>query len=137
MKKQPKTTVEFLNAIKDKHGIQSNYALARKLGQTDTSIARWAHGKGSFSDETCLHVADLLEIDPAYVVACIHAERAKHEAERNVWERIAKHYAHPSLFMLTLAVTFTYVRYDPPAPDLLDFVAAHAPSPGNTVYYVK
>lgn len=83
------TTADFLNQIREKYGLKSNYALARKLGQTDTSIARWAHGKGSFSDETCLQVADLLDLDPAFVVACIHAERAKNEAEKKLWERIA------------------------------------------------
>jgi hypothetical protein len=84
-----KTTVEFLEEIKAKYGLKSNYALAKKMGQTDTGVARWMHRKGSFSDETCLQVADLLDIDPAYVMACIHAEREKNEKLRALWERIA------------------------------------------------
>lgn len=84
-----KTTIEFLDAVKAKHGIKSNYALAKLMEQTDTAVARWMHGKNTFSDETAMQVADLLEIDPAYVVACIHAERAKHDKERKMWERIA------------------------------------------------
>jgi plasmid maintenance system antidote protein VapI len=83
------TTIDFLNQLKAKFSLSSNYALAKKLGQTDTAIARWAHGKNTFSDETAIKVAELLELDPAYVVACIHAERAKHEGEKRLWERIA------------------------------------------------
>lgn len=84
-----KTTSQFIEDLKAKHGLKSNYAVAKFLGQTDTAVARWAHGKGSFSDETAMQFADLLEIDPAYVVACMHAERAKEVKERKLWERIA------------------------------------------------
>lgn len=84
-----KTTPEFIELLKAKHGLKSNYAVAKFLGQTDTAVARWSHGKGSFSDETAMAFADLLDIDPAYVVACMHAERAKHAKEKQLWERIA------------------------------------------------
>ncbi|MFA7399130.1 MAG: hypothetical protein WCZ98_01485 [Sideroxydans sp.] len=84
-----KTTKDFIEMLKAKHGLKSNYAVAKLLNQTDTAVARWAHGKNSFSDETAMQFADLLELDPAYVVACMHAERAKLDAEKKLWERIA------------------------------------------------
>jgi len=84
-----KTTKDFIELLKAKHGLKSNYAVAKFLNQTDTAVARWAHGKNSFSDETAMQFADLLDLDPAYVVACVHAERAKLDAEKKLWERIA------------------------------------------------
>jgi len=86
---QTKTTADFIADLKAKHGLRSNYAVAKFLKQTDTAVARWAHGKGSFSDETAMHIADLLDLDPAYVVACVHAERAKRTEEKKLWEHIA------------------------------------------------
>ncbi|HLP99251.1 MAG TPA: DUF3693 domain-containing protein [Sideroxyarcus sp.] len=84
-----KNTIELLNEVKAKYGLKSNYALARKLGQTDTDVARWMKGKNTLGDAAALNVADLLELDPAYVVACVHAEREKSDALKKVWERIA------------------------------------------------
>ena len=83
-----KTTAEFLNEIKIKYNLKSNYALAKLMQQTETSISRWIHGRTTLSDESALQVADLLEIDPAYVVACVHAERAS-DKTRKIWERMA------------------------------------------------
>lgn len=84
-----KKTIELLEEVKARYGLKSNYALAKKLGQTDTDIARWMKGKNTLGDDAAMQVADLLDLDPAYVVACMHAERAKHESERKLWERIA------------------------------------------------
>lgn len=84
-----KTTIEFLNAIKAKYEITSNYGLARKLDQTDTDIARWMKGKNTLGDEAALKVAEHLDLDPAYVLACVHAERAKSEPEKAIWQRMA------------------------------------------------
>lgn len=49
-----KNTADFLNEIKIKFDLKSNYALAKLMGQTDTAIARWTHGKNTLSDESAL-----------------------------------------------------------------------------------
>lgn len=84
-----KSTADFIQEIKVKYDLKSNYAVAKLLDQTDTAIARWSKGKSTFSDESAIHVAKLLDLDPAYVVACVHAERAKPSEEKKLWERIA------------------------------------------------
>lgn len=86
-----KTTADFLNELKAKHGLKSNYALAKFLDQTDTAVARWAHGKGTFSDETALKISELLNYDPAYVMACMAAERSKDAKVKKTWEWTAQH----------------------------------------------
>lgn len=82
------TTNDFLNAVKAKTGAVSDYALAPKIGLTKQMISRYRLKKDYFSDEYCLKVAEILEIDPAIVIAAIHAERAKNESEKRVWTDI-------------------------------------------------
>lgn len=91
MKATPKTTAEFIVAVKTKYNLQSDYALAKKLGITPTSIYRFTGNKGSFSDATALHVAELLNLNSGYVLACIHAERAKAANEKSTWEKMARY----------------------------------------------
>jgi len=113
---KPQTTVEFLDAIKAKYGLKSNYALAKKMGQTDTAIARWMHGKNTLADESAMHVAELLEIDPAYVMACCHAEREKNAEVKATWQKIAQR-------MAVAAAVLVFVG----APIILS-------SPDNTIF---
>lgn len=123
-----KTTADFIEALKAKHSLKSNYAVAKFLGQTDTAVARWSHGKGSFSDETAMQFADLLEIDPAYVVACMHAERAKREEEKKLWERIATLSSGVAAVLAVVAV-LPFVT--------LPYSDAGIIASANSVYYVK
>lgn len=106
-----KTTVQFLNAVKKKHGLKSNYALAKFMGQTETNISRWMNGKGALSDENAMQVADLLGIEQAYVVACIHAEREKIPSVKKMWEHTAEVLyglaAAVAVFALALTLTFS------------------------------
>lgn len=85
-----KTTVDFLNDVKAKYGITSNYALAKLMGQTDTAVARWMHGKNTLSDETAVKVAELLEIEPSFIMACIAAERSKDAKVKAAWKHTAE-----------------------------------------------
>lgn len=84
-----KTTSEFLKQIKETHHLPSDGRLAVKLGLTRSAVSRFMQGKDFLGDETAMKVAVLLDIDAAYVVACAHAERAKHAGEKRLWERIA------------------------------------------------
>lgn len=99
-----KTTADFLNELKAKHGLKSNYAVAKFLDQTDTAIARWAHGKNTFSDETALKIAELLEYDPAYVMACMAAERSKDAKVKKAWEWTAQHLGGLAAALAILAI---------------------------------
>jgi hypothetical protein len=46
-----------------------------------------------------IRVAELLELDPGYVLACMAAERAQRPVVREAWERLAA-----SLAVLVMAV---------------------------------
>lgn len=83
-----KTTIDFLDALKARQGGVSDYAIAKKLGLTCGAVSIWRNGKGYFDDSTSIRVAELLEIEPAIVIASVHAERAKSESEKAVWREI-------------------------------------------------
>lgn len=82
------TTIQLLDSVKIKHGLASDYALAKKLGVSQPAVTKYrVHGQ-TMDDRACLKVAELLEIDAATVLACVHAERAKTEAEKTAWKLI-------------------------------------------------
>ena len=83
-------TVEFLDAVKRRHDLPSDYAAAALIGLTRSQVSKYRNGKDYFGDDTCERVAELLSLDAGYVMACVHAERAKTPSVRQVWEALAK-----------------------------------------------
>lgn len=97
-----KTTADFLNDIKNKYELPSNYALAKLMKQTETSVSRWIHGKTTLSDENSIQVAELLHVEPAFVIACVHAERSKESAVRMIWEKMANTMHHAAAVLVVV-----------------------------------
>ena len=81
----PKTTVEFLDAISAQEGDCSDYRLAKLLGLKQQQVSNYRNKGGTFSDGTAIRAAELLKIDPAYILLCMHQERAKEPEEKAVW----------------------------------------------------
>lgn len=121
------TTNEFLDAVKAKHGLSSDYALAHKLGITRQAISKYRNSHGQLEDSLAISVAKLLEIDAAYVVACMHSERAKREDEKAVWREIIERFGG-----VAASVLITFAACAMPSPDA--FAAAQS---AHSVYYVK
>jgi len=82
------TTLQFLEAVKARHGLPSDYALAKKLGLSPQAISMQKKRSGTMDDSTALRVAELLEIDAGIVLAAVHRERAKTESEKAAWKAI-------------------------------------------------
>ena len=72
-----KTTVEFLNKAKARLDVKRDIELAARLGVTKQNISMLRNGESYFGDETARRVAEIIGIDPAYVIACAYAERAR------------------------------------------------------------
>lgn len=79
---------ELLDTTKASLNIQSEYGLAKALKISQQALAQ-IRDRG-LSDERALQIATLLNLDPAAVLASVHAERAKDPAVRKVWEKLAK-----------------------------------------------
>lgn len=84
------TTIELLDKVKSRYHLPSDYALAAKLGVTRAGISGYRHGRSKLGDEAAIKVAELLEIDPGYVLACMEAERAQSAAGRTAWGKLAE-----------------------------------------------
>lgn len=83
-----KTTIDFLDEIKTKHSLHSDWGIYKISGIKPQSICNYRAGRSYFDDSTAIKVANLLEIDPSIVVSAAHAERAKTEPEKAVWKGI-------------------------------------------------
>jgi hypothetical protein len=85
-----KTTVELLDAVKAALELPSDYALAHRLGVSRQRVSMWRTSREGLGDDIALKVAELLELDPGYVLACLAAERTQRPAVRQVWEKVAE-----------------------------------------------
>lgn len=78
-------TLEYLQAVKKKLGIESDYALAMRLGITRSAVSHFQRGKGIFGDDVALAVAQILDLNPLVVIAQANAERAATPEMRDRW----------------------------------------------------
>ena len=79
------TTLQFLDAVKARHSIESDYKLAKLMGVGQQTISNYRNRKSTMDDSMVLKVANLLEEDPGIVLAAVHAERAKRPEEKAAW----------------------------------------------------
>ena len=80
---------QFLNAVKSRHNIKSDYKLAQVLGLTHSAISNYRSGRSSFDSTTSAKIAELLSLPPLEVIAAIEMERAKSDELRKFWSRYA------------------------------------------------
>lgn len=78
-------TVQYIDAVKKKLGIESDYAVAKALGISKQAVCRYTQGKGAFDDEIAIRVAEMLDIAPAKVLLDCHMERSKNPQVQAVW----------------------------------------------------
>lgn len=82
-----KTTVEYLDAVRARLDLPSDYAAAKHLGVTRAAVSRYRQGGGAFDDTTALRVAYILDVDPLEVIAAANVERARDTVTRSLWEK--------------------------------------------------
>lgn len=84
------TTIELLETVKDRYGIPSDRQLSLRLKITRAQISRYRTKGEAMGEEVALRVAELLELDPGYVLASMEAERTHSKAAKAAWERAAE-----------------------------------------------
>ena len=93
------TTIEYIDALRAHLGLSSDYQLARELRVTRSAVSKYRTGQTTADESTALRIAELLNIDPARVLADVAAERARTPEARTVWRRIANSLAVVPLFI--------------------------------------
>ncbi len=80
---------KLLDALKTATGAATDNALARQVLKVDPTTLRAMRERG-LSDARAVQIATILELDPAQVLAWVHAERAQDPQVRKIWEKLAK-----------------------------------------------
>ncbi len=101
-----KTSLQMLDAMKIRIGVQSDYALAKHLGFTKSFISAVRAAKSGFGDENGLIVAEVLNEPPEYILALLHAERSKGNLSQKVWESIAATFARNVCILIMVLTPF-------------------------------
>jgi transcriptional regulator with XRE-family HTH domain len=89
------TTNRLLDRCKESIGARSDYRLAQVLNLSKTTVTHWRNGRSRPDDLSVIRIAQLMQRDPAAVIAELHAERAKCDETRNLWLRIAAQLSSP------------------------------------------
>jgi hypothetical protein len=83
------TINDLLAAVKIRHALASNYALAKFLDTRETTVWRWTSGRNLPDEETTARLAELAGLDPDLVVTSMQGERTRDPAGKARWARIA------------------------------------------------
>ena len=79
-------TIEYLDKCKEKLGISSTYALAKAMGVDERVLSNYKKGRVIINDFVCFRIAQILEIDAAYVIADIRSNTEKDEVRREFFK---------------------------------------------------
>lgn len=94
-------TIEYLDAVKRKLGISSDYALAKALRIGQPAIIGYRAGRTTINDDTALAIADILGVHPLQVIATANAERAKTPEQRERWSGVMEKFSVSFLNLLS------------------------------------
>lgn len=103
-------TVEYLQAVKDRLNLPSDYALAKVLGIVHTSIIAFRNGRSAMGIETCLKVGEILQIDGHAVYADGQIERAKKPEIADFWKSVSEKFSESFKALLSGASPVTRRR---------------------------
>lgn len=79
-------TLAYVDAIKKRHGVNSDYAVAKLIGIETQVLSNWRAERSRMDSWACYRVAELLEIDPQIVIANIERAKAKSPKKIEYWE---------------------------------------------------
>src|SRR6266568_1850520 len=87
------TTVQFLDAVRVRHGLTSDYQLAKFMGMRTQTISRYRNGHTMMDEAMCLKIAAALGVEQGEVLVAIAFEREKRAEVKSAWQRVAQRLA--------------------------------------------
>lgn len=79
---------ELIVALKKHTGVETDYGIAKMLDTQPTTVTNWVRRQTAMSDEYVVRCAELMGVDPAWLLASIRAEQCSGKA-KTVWKRLA------------------------------------------------
>lgn len=109
------TMNDFIASIRKRQPGMNDSELARTIGVTRQAISQMKSGRSKhFSDETAYNIAEVLGIDPAYVLLCLAAERSKDARVKHTWQRINRFFksagSRAAIFSVLASPIFSAMR---------------------------
>jgi hypothetical protein len=83
------TTADFLDSLKSRLICRSDAELGERMKWKAAQVSRYRTLRSTFSDDTALKVAELCQLRPEYVFACMKVQQAQRADAREAWQRIA------------------------------------------------
>jgi len=87
---KPVKSADFLDAIKKKYAIKTDYPLSQILKISPSQISGYRTGQREFGEATCELVAIELDEPIEYLLAEIQAVRATRTKHEAAWRRLAR-----------------------------------------------
>lgn len=84
-----KTSADWIDQVKRRHGLDSDYAAAKLLGVSTSHISHYRNGRSTMDAYMAARVAELLDVEPLRVIASAEAERARDPDRKDFWKRLA------------------------------------------------
>jgi plasmid maintenance system antidote protein VapI len=76
------TSIELLDMLKGKQRLPSDYAAAKVLGVTTSSISKIRIGRSEFGIDAAVKVAEILELDPLKIIGCTRIQQAQKQHDK-------------------------------------------------------
>jgi len=86
-------STEYLDAVRTKLQLPSDYALAKVLGITREAVSALRNEKTSMGIETATKIGEILDIDCHIIYANGQIERAKTQEMKVFWEAITEKFS--------------------------------------------
>jgi hypothetical protein len=93
-------TTEYLDAVKAKLDLPSDYALAKLFGVVTSTIIAYRNGRSAFGIEVSMQIGEILGIDGHKVYADGQIERAKNSAQSDFWKSISEKFSESFKLLL-------------------------------------
>lgn len=81
-------TTEYLDACKVSLQVESDYALAKKLGISTGGIANYRSARSYPDDQVCAKIAEVLGVEPGVIVAGVQVDRHQADESAATWRWI-------------------------------------------------
>lgn len=83
-----KSTVQYLDEVRERLQLPSDYAAAKALGVTRAAVSKYRLGHSLPDDLVCARIAEILGVETLEVIAAINYQRSKSDDARALWESI-------------------------------------------------
>lgn len=80
-------SAEIIKKIKAKHGVTSDYAVAKMMGVSRQLMSQWSRGTQDMGVADAITAAELLDIEPVKIIASVEIERARSDRQRGILSR--------------------------------------------------